>query len=235
MTPPATDVFMGIDVQAARDCPYVVLDKSLTPRLSGWLSTPADAIRAMKAASMFGRVAIGIDGPRMPLPGPRQHFWGKKGWYPRRTSQIGNGRHCEIILKAAGVANPQWTRVAGSCDPWMERGFRLFESFSPFVEVYEVFPSASYAQLADESALAFTVSLGGFQVGPKDMLDAYVAAYTVHEFLAGKGVAVGGGDGLGVIILPRPLEVPDERVTRWPETSLDTPPSSRSNSESESE
>jgi hypothetical protein len=51
------------------------------------------------------------------------------------------------------------------------------------------------------------------------MLDAYVAAYTVHEFLIGKGVAVGGGDGLGAIILPRPLKDIDARVMQWPEPS----------------
>lgn len=41
----------------------------------------------------------------------------------------------------------------------------------------------------------FWVSLGGFAHGVKDMLAAYVSAFTVHEYLSGQGTAVGGGDG----------------------------------------
>ena len=40
------------------------------------------------------------------------------------------------------------------------------------------------------------------------MLDARVAAVTVQEFIAGRGSEAGGGDGLGTIILPRPLPEP---------------------------
>jgi hypothetical protein len=53
--------------------------------------------------------------------------------------------------------------------------------------------------------------------GPKDMLDAWVAAATVREFVEGKGTEVGGGDGLGTIILPRPLPEPViGEVLEWP-------------------
>jgi hypothetical protein len=53
--------------------------------------------------------------------------------------------------------------------------------------------------------------------GPKDMLDAYVAAFTVHEYLVGRGAAVGGGDGLGAIVLPRPIAAgASSAVLRWP-------------------
>jgi len=50
------------------------------------------------------------------------------------------------------------------------------------------------------------------------MLDPWVAAATVREFVNGKGVEVGGGDGLGTIILPRPLPDPViNEVLEWPE------------------
>ena len=53
--------------------------------------------------------------------------------------------------------------------------------------------------------------------GPKDMLDSWVAAATVREFVEGRGTEVGGGDGLGTIILPRPLPEPViDEVLRWP-------------------
>jgi hypothetical protein len=49
------------------------------------------------------------------------------------------------------------------------------------------------------------------------MLDAMVAASTVREFVEGRGVEVGGGDGLGTIILPRPLPDPViNEVLDWP-------------------
>jgi len=54
--------------------------------------------------------------------------------------------------------------------------------------------------------------------GPKDMLDARVAAGTVREFVEGRGTEVGGGDGLGTIILPRPLlESVIKEILVWPE------------------
>ena len=44
--------------------------------------------------------------------------------------------------------------------------------------------------------------------GRKDMIDAFVASVTVREFTRGKGIEVGNGDGVGAIILPRPLPEP---------------------------
>lgn len=98
----------------------------------------------------------------------------------------------------------------------MQLGFALFASLVERVRVYEVFPSASYALLEGGSPLRIGVRLNEFAQGPKDMLDAYVAAATVREFVQGRGCAVGGGDGLGQIILPRPLPKPIEEVLRWP-------------------
>jgi hypothetical protein len=49
------------------------------------------------------------------------------------------------------------------------------------------------------------------------MLDAWVAAVTVREFVNGKGTEIGGGDGFGTIILPRPLSDPViNEVLEWP-------------------
>jgi hypothetical protein len=48
------------------------------------------------------------------------------------------------------------------------------------------------------------------------MLDAVVAALTGMEFMAGHGQEVGGGDGLGTIVLPRPIANPIDAVLRWP-------------------
>ncbi len=50
------------------------------------------------------------------------------------------------------------------------------------------------------------------------MLDAWMAAATVREFVGGSGSQGGGGDGLGTIVLPRPLPEPViEEVLQWPE------------------
>lgn len=38
------------------------------------------------------------------------------------------------------------------------------------------------------------------------MVDACMAAATVRETVLGRGEEVGGGDGFGTIVLPRPIE-----------------------------
>ncbi len=98
----------------------------------------------------------------------------------------------------------------------MRIGFEIFASLVAFKHVYEVFPSASYAQLSEEERATFCISLRGFAVGPKDMLDAYVAAFTIHEYLSGRGAAVGGGDDLGAIILPRRPSRDLPGLLSWP-------------------
>ena len=77
----------------------------------------------------------------------------------------------------------------------------------------------SYAMLSGERTKQVSLDFSQFARGPKDMLDAAVAAFTVGEYLAGRGEAV-GDDGLGTIILPRPL--PDStsgELLRWPAKS----------------
>lgn len=70
--------------------------------------------------------------------------------------------------------------------------------------------------LEGDNLTTITVRLGNFAPGVKDMLDAYVAAATLREFLQGRGCEVGGGDGLGSIDLPRPLGTPIPDVLQWP-------------------
>ena len=62
------------------------------------------------------------------------------------------------------------------------------------------------------------IDFSAFSTGQKDMMDAFVAAVTVREFVFGRGSEVGGGDGLGKIVLPRPLRTPlIKGVLSWPE------------------
>ena len=209
--------YVGIDVQCSRGCPYVVVTEDLSPHESGWLNLPTELPPIVaRLRERFARVGVGIDAPRRPLPSPREHYWKGRAWRSRGPTDRGHGRHCEVVIKALGLANPQWTPTLDSSPAWMQVGFELFGSLSGQVDTYEVFPSAAYAQLAESADALVSISLKGFVHGPKDMLDAYVAAYTVQQYLAGRGAAVGGGDGLGAIILPRPVSFQPSDVFRWP-------------------
>ncbi len=213
---------VGIDVQVRRGCPIAVLGPDGSSVAALWAEHPE------AAGSLLGevldregiapsRVAIGIDAPRMPLPQPRPYCWSgaARRWRPRGGKQRGLGRHCEVAISAHRLAHPQWSPLAGEAPEWMQHGFQLYESLAPLGRTYEAFPSASYRQLRDTEA-KIEVALGAFGAGPKDMLDAYVAALTAREYELGRGCAVGGGDGLGTIILPRPLQDPIEEVLAWP-------------------
>jgi predicted nuclease with RNAse H fold len=101
----------------------------------------------------------------------------------------------------------------------MELGFELFSALGKRPWVYEVFPAASYELFANDASVRVGVQLGDFARGPKDMLDAYIAAATVREFAQGRGASVGGGDGLGQIVLPRPLPNMITPVLPWPVAS----------------
>lgn len=213
---PASESFIGIDVQSARDCPYAVLDTSGVLIKSGWI--PTDNRKRKHIAEICARhpnISIGIDSPRIPLPSPRAWYWSAGRWNPR-TTQVGSGRHCEVIIKAHDIANPQWTPVRGSEPEWMSIGFELFRLFEAHGDVYEIFPSASYHQLRMAPEVNATLSFSAFKPGPKDMLDAAVGALTVLEYKKGNGEAVGGGDGLGEIVLPRPIIDRKPEVFQWP-------------------
>ena len=161
---------------------------------------------------------IGIDAPRVPIAQPRQWYWNgsKMQWRKKAKADKGLGRHCEVAIKAHGLANPQWTPMKQGAPDWMRLGFELFQALDKIGRTHEAFPSASYAMLENDPSLTLTVNFARMRPGKTDMLDAWMAAATVREFVSGRGGEVGGGDGLGTIILPRRLEDPIDAVLSWP-------------------
>ncbi len=203
--------FVGVDVQLSRGCAYAVLDERAVVTDRGWFDDAAAFSTVLESLAPYGELVVGIDAPRRTLPSPRA--WGLVGGAWARV-QRDNGRHAELVVKALGLANPQWTPLEGQAPPWMLLGFSLFDAVNDVAtaSAHEVFPSASYrmfeaaATAGEATALpTVTFSLERFVQGPKDMLDAIVAAVTVKEYVEGRGCAVGGGDGYGTIVLPRPL------------------------------
>jgi hypothetical protein len=163
---------------------------------------------------------VGIDAPRMALNAPREWYWRGGQWRHKTNTEKGYGRHCEVVIKALGIANPQWTRLKDDSPPWMELGFQLFQILQDVEHLYEVFPSASYTMLECDQHPPVELSFANFTHGPKDMLDACVSAFTVHAYVHGNGFEVGGGDGLGTIILPGTLPVTESHpVLHWPDFS----------------
>ncbi len=220
---PNKEFYIGIDIQIRRNCCYAVIDESGILRESGWFpDNKTDAVDLVKRWSKSGQIYVGIDAPRIPLVLKRQWYWsGAKRRWSRRKAQKGNGRHCEVVISAHQLANPQWTPLKHNAPEWMQLGFKLYSILEGFTKVHEVFPTASYALLQEASDVRITVDFATCKPGPKDMLDAWVAAATVKEFTKGRGTEVGDGDGLGTIILPRPLPDPViKEVLLWPERLL---------------
>ncbi len=218
---------MGVDVQTRRRCSYLVLDNSHKSTDQGWLegnSTESICRHLVQIinrieGNRIGCVAVGIDSPRLPLKSPRGHFWdgGRQRWRSRRSGEQGYGRHCEVVLKALNIANPQWTSARENCPDWMILGFALFSCLGDRKTVFEVFPTASYNLLKHRKSPEICINFSNFAFGPKDMIDACVSAATVMEYVQGSGCEVGGGDGLGSIILPTPLPIDDNHpVLHWP-------------------
>ena len=221
--------FIGVDVQLQRPCAFFVLDEDLVEVESGWLGNediPAACRSLQELAARHhaesGRPpAVGIDAPRMPLPALRRYYWKGGQWTEKTPAEKGYGRHCEVAVKALNIGNPQWTRPLDQSPLWMRLGFALFDSLADYQHVFEAYPAASFHMLHKQPQPRVTLSFAHFQPGPRDMLDACLAALTVHQFIHGLGSQVGGGDGLGTIILPVPLPVPpDHAVLHWPETEL---------------
>lgn len=208
--------FIGIDVQSNRDCPYAVFNETLQMVDSGWIpSKTFSGDMIADICSKYPNSYVGLDCPRMPLPELREWYWVKGRW-EKRTTQVGHGRHCEVVIKAHNIANPQWTPLADKAPDWMRIGFSLFKEFGARCQVFESFPSASYHMLQTVPEVVCSMSFDQFRPGPKDMLDAVIAAISVFEFINGRGCEVGGGDGLGTIILPRPILNPKKEVLQWP-------------------
>ena len=210
------EMYVGIDVQVSRACSVAIIDGNGLPIDTGWFLEDEEMFEflARYRAAIAG---IGIDAPRWGLQKKREWYWQQnaRSWRSRRPAEKGWGRHCEVVLSASHLANPQMTPLEREAPFWMQLGFRLFDAFQPHWTVHEVFPSASYRQIPNEPMI-ISVDLRGFAPGPKDMLDAYVSAWTVKEYAQGRGCAVGGGDDLGSIVLPRPIECPCPEVLSWP-------------------
>jgi len=218
------DLYLGIDVQTKRGCSYYIVNSGLEYVDSGWLMghnhdqvcRQLVELKTQLLVNLNLKIAVGIDAPRMGLITPRELFWRGGKWQRKTNVEKGFGRHCEVVIKALGIANPQWTRLKNDSPPWMELGYRLYQTLQDVEHLYEVFPSASYAMLDEEQHPPVDLSFAKFAHGPKDMLDACVSAFTVHAFIHGKGFEVGGGDGLGTIILPGQLPVSDSHpVLKW--------------------
>ena len=212
------NLYVGIDVQLTRPCACAVVDESGTLVESGWFATANEGLRRLKPLAREHQLHVGIDAPRQPLPAPRKWYWNgaKKQWRKRTAAEKGLGRHCEVAVKAHNLANPQWTPLKKAAPDWMLLGFELFRTLGKIGTVHEAFPSAAYAMLEHDSSLQLTVNFARVRPGKTDMLDAWMAAATVREFVEGRGAEVGGGDGLGTIILPRPLKNPVAAVLSWP-------------------
>lgn len=148
----------------------------------------------------------------------------ENGWVdavdPQGTIQELAARYpgATLGIAACALARPQWTPRADEAPPWMRFGFALFAECKRLaVRAEEVFPSAAYRMLDQDPQSRIEMPLSAFARGPKDMLDAVVAALVVREFVQGRGSAVGDGDGLGRILLPRPVEHPHlAAVSAWP-------------------
>ena len=217
--------FVGVDIQVRRGIAYAALDRDARLFKAGWVLGSSDGIsdfiEMVEGLTLDDSdvVALGIDAPRQPLTQPRNWYWNGRNrrWRERSASEKGSGRHCEVIIKAHGIANPQWTRHQADSPEWMKLGFRIFEALSAYSWTYEVFPSASYNMLKNNQSVRIDISFAKFSIGPKDMLDACIAAATVQEFLKGNGEEVGDGDGLGSIVLPLPIvEGRINEVFCWP-------------------
>lgn len=215
-------VAIGIDVAGSRPHGFAVVEDDGAVAQIGLVPHQEVEARVRAVARQHTDIVLGIDAPRCLRNGPREWYWKPtSGWQPRK-GQAGHGRHCEAVVRALGLANPQWTPLEGGLrddQHWMRRGIELFEALAD-LNPHEVFPTATRAALARRShgpSMPVELDLVGLGVAPlSDQMDAIFAAVTAREFAAGRGCAVGGGDGLGAIILPCLVEVPDERLLRWP-------------------
>ncbi len=147
---------MGIDVSEKRGLAVALMGRGGQPLDALWLRSGNPEDVRCRVESLLIRHALcpeeiiaGIDAPRRPLPAPRTWNWdgGRQRWLPLKAGCSGFGRHCEIIIKAHKLANPQWTPVLEQCPGWMLTGFALFEHLGSLFRTVEVFPSASYRQL----------------------------------------------------------------------------------------
>ncbi|MCG8472535.1 MAG: hypothetical protein MI742_11860 [Desulfobacterales bacterium] len=203
--------YIGVDVQVRRPCSYAVLDEAGQPVDSGWFEDPECFARVLSDRFEGEGLQVAIDACRTSVETPRAWNWmGQKGqWRPRKSGERGWGRHCDVVIKALNLGNPQWTPPLREAPLWMQKGFALFKTLAPIAQTHEAFPTATYRLLhRRQKSLPLHLDLSSFAPGPKDMLDAFTNAATVRAFCLGRGCEVGGGDGLGTIVLPEPVAVP---------------------------
>lgn len=120
-------LFIGIDVQRSRQCPYAIFDANDRMLASGWLEGPTDDERCRSLlavadefrASHAGLLAFGIDSPRLLRPNQRNYYVDRRrtACRERRGKESGVGRLCEVVVKSCNIANPQWTPVVDSVPP----------------------------------------------------------------------------------------------------------------------
>lgn len=213
------EYFVGIDVQTKRDCSFAISDQNGYLTESGWFNDGNSILNILKKIYINSKVYVGIDAPRMALVSPRQWYWvgSKKKWRQKNKKEKGYGRHCEIVISAHKLANPQWTPFLNGAPAWMRKGFELYKTIGDLFPTFEIFPTASYSLLHGKKDVNLQIDFSACLPGPKDMLDAFVSSVTVREFIRGRGTEVGNGDNLGAIILPRPLPNPIiAEVLSWP-------------------
>jgi predicted nuclease with RNAse H fold len=213
--------YLGIDVQVKRGAFYAVLDHSGRMCSSGCLdASQGNSLRTLfnDLIAQYGEMHVGIDAPRRFILAPRDWYWegNRRRWRKKRLTDRGYGRHCEVVIKAHGLANPQWTPPQTEAPEWMLYGVSLFKELEPHASVHEVFPTASYTLLSNVPEVRAEIDFTAFSKGAKDALDAIIAAVTVREFIEGWGAAVGGGDRMGQIILPRPIPDTIHEVMKYP-------------------
>jgi predicted nuclease with RNAse H fold len=212
-------IYIGVDISEDRGCAIAAIGEDGRSIGATWSACRiGDVLSLLSDFSNGYEAVVGIDAPRMALPSLRAWYWNRNmaAWRPRIAAESGWGRHCEVVIKSLGLANPQWTPPADAAPGWMRFGFELFSALNAGQQVHEVFPTASYSQLAECREIVVSLPFSGFAQGPKDMLDAYVGAVTIREYDRGCGCAVGGGDQLGSIVLPRQLSLVPAALFEWP-------------------
>jgi predicted nuclease with RNAse H fold len=142
------------------------------------------------------RVLVAIDAPRRYLAAPR--LWRLNNGGVWVVANLPSGRHCEIIVRRLGLANPLWTPPATQPIPWITLGQQLFTvcEAAGFTTI-ECFPTASYTCFGQMNNIILNIPGEMFAHSrlAHDILDACVAALTADLFLAGNATELGGDDG----------------------------------------
>ena len=107
---------IGMDVSHQRGCACAVLDRTESRILETiWLRSGSEVKDVNELAARYPSATFALDAPRMVRPTKRDSYWSNKGgWRRRKPGESGRGRHCEVVIKACEIANPQWTPIAGA-------------------------------------------------------------------------------------------------------------------------